>query len=56
MSGLVENPEQMAEMRQRIFELKKDVVLSSDDFSTYWLYVDNLRMTRNVESWAKKGL
>ncbi|KAI9739839.1 MAG: hypothetical protein M1835_003181, partial [Candelina submexicana] len=41
MSDLLQNPPDLAFMRQRLFEPREEVVLSVEGWDTYWDYVTN---------------
>ncbi|KAI9728551.1 MAG: hypothetical protein M1835_003676, partial [Candelina submexicana] len=42
MSNLLNNPEGLASMRQRLFEPREELVFSADDMLMYWDYISNV--------------
>ncbi|KAI9704231.1 MAG: 2,5-diamino-6-(ribosylamino)-4(3H)-pyrimidinone 5'-phosphate reductase [Candelina mexicana] len=55
MSGLLKNPERLAHMRQSLFELRDEVVLSPEDYNTYWNYVSNVWVVSNEGPMTRAG-
>lgn len=40
--SLFDNPPNVGNVRQRLFEIEEQIELSVDDFTTYWPFVDNI--------------
>ena len=55
IANLHHPPPWLAEMRQRLFELKERIELRSDEFDLYWPYVDNVWVRQHRASTDKTG-
>ena len=55
MRDLRNPPQQLADMRQRLFEVKEKIELQIDEFERYWPYVDNVWVRQHKAGIDKTG-
>ncbi|KAK3362864.1 putative glutathione transferase [Lasiosphaeria hispida] len=53
---MVENPASLAEWRQKLFDLDHMVILSQEEFETYFPWVDNIYSHRSSQQYKRKPL